>query len=178
MSRTIQSGVVQRLLGVVMLLFAAHSTQTNIAQADTAANDRFVGSISYSFVGHLGVTDDAGRSLVWEATIAGDISGTMKWWFVNPPPVTPIEHAGGKTSFYAARWEVWKDEVLLLAGESAGKTVFPDGADGVWDGHGRVTQAGGELSGLIGRSVYETGPVILGDDPPRTMSGTGLFLVY
>ncbi len=29
-----------------------------------------------------------------------------------------------------------RDGQLLLAGDSAGKAVFPDDADGMWDGHG------------------------------------------
>lgn len=102
----------------------------------------------------------------------------MKWWFLNPPPVSENRYLGGRLTFYAARWELWDDDELLLAGESAGKTNFSDGADGVWDGHGRVMQASGRYEHLNGRAVYESGPVIIGSDPPKSFSGTGLFVVY
>jgi hypothetical protein len=48
----------------------------------------------------------------------------------------------------------------------------------MWDGHGRVTQAAPGFKALIGREVYETGPVMLGEDPPKTFTGTGMFLLY
>lgn len=115
---------------------------------------------------------------MWEASIEGDLQGNMKWWFVNPPPVPEIAYSDGRVSFYSARWELWADGELLLAGNSAGKTNFPGGADGMWDGHGRVTEARGEFKALKGRKVYESGPVVLGSEPPRSLSGTGMFLVY
>ena len=85
---------------------------------------------------------------------------------------------GGSVAFYAARWEIWDGEKLLLVGESAGKTVFPDSADGMWDGHGVVTKARKGFKRLKGRKVYETGPVIVGSNPPLSYSGTGMFLIY
>ncbi len=102
----------------------------------------------------------------------------MKWWFVQPSPVSGNTYMGGEVVFYVARWEIWAGEELLLAGESAGKTVYPDGADGMWDGHGIVTEASRDFDVLKGRKVYETGPVIVGSDPPVSFSGTGMFLIY
>lgn len=147
--------------------------------ADKAVpNGRLVSQIDYFFVGHLGQLDQEGRLLVWEGSVAGDFEGAMKWWFEIPSPVQ-----GSPFPFYAARWEIWSDGKLLLAGESAGKTVFPDGLypnapDGVWDGHGVVTEASGQFSWLKGRRIYETGPVGVGDTPPVSFFGTGMFLVY
>ena len=128
--------------------------------------------IDYEYVGHLGQRDDAGRLLVWQGTIEGDINGTMMWWF-GAPPVPGIVFNGGRVGYYGARWEIWDGDVLLLAGESSGKTVIPDGEDGIWDGHGVVTEAAESLNTLKGLSIYETGPVIF-----STFSGTGLFLIY
>jgi hypothetical protein len=134
--------------------------------------------IDYFFVGHLGQFDDEGRLLVWEGSIEGDFTGEMKWWFVGPPPASGGTYEGGEVVFYAARWEIWDGESLLLAGESAGKTVFPVGADGMWDGHGIVTEARGRFNPLKGRKTNETGPVIAGTNPPVTFFGTGMFVIY
>ena len=170
--------VVCRLTQLLLVLFIAQTTQKALAESVSIPYERFTGEINYWFVGHLGQTDDEGRTLTWEATIEGDANGKMKWWFVNPAPASSITHTGGRLIFYAARWELWVDEELLLAGETAGKTYFRNGADGVWDGHGRVTEARGKFRALKGREVYETGPVILGSDPPKSYSGTGMFLIY
>jgi len=178
MCRRLSFFAVGGLPRILLVLFVAHTMQTALAEDNVVPDEQSVGKIDYWFVGHLGQTDDAGRSLVWEATIEGDLNGKMKWWFINPPPVPPITYTGGQTSFYAARWELWVDEKLLLAGETAGKTVFSDGVDGIWDGHGLVTEATGKFRAFVGRKVYETGPVILGQDPPKTYSGTGMFLIY
>ena len=134
--------------------------------------------IDYWFVGHLNQWDDEGRLLVWEGTIEGDFTGEIKYWFVIPSPVSGSAYVGGEVEFYSARWEIWDGEELLLAGESAGKTVFPDGADGMWDGHGVVTEASKGFNPLKGRKVYETGPVIVGSNPPVSYSGTGMFVIY
>jgi hypothetical protein len=138
------------------------------------------GEIVYVFVGHLGETDDEGRTLIWEGTIQGDISGTMKWWF-GPSPAPGQNYLGGTVAYYAGRWEIWDHEGqnLLLAGESAGKTVSPITAegerlDGMWDGHGVVTEARGRFNPLKGRHIYETGPVIW-DFP---FYGTGIFTIH
>ena len=160
------------------VLFMVHMTQQSLAEDQSASDGVFVGQVDYWFVGHLGQTDSKGRLLVWEATIEGVVAGKMKWWFVNPPEIAEVAVAHGRVSFYTARWEVWGEGELLLAGESAGKTVFSEDADGMWDGHGRVTEAVGRFSDLIGRQIYETGPVILGSDPPKSFKGTGAFVVY
>jgi hypothetical protein len=173
-----------------LLLVLPMTLTTAMAFADDGAGrrGRLTSQIDYRFVGHLEQWDDEGRLLVWKGTIAGDFTGEMKWWFVMPSPVSGSgEYKGGSVTFYSARWEIWDGEELLLAGESAGKTIFPDGADGMWDGHGVVTEASRGLKGrkkskgfkrLKGRKVYETGPVILGDRPPVTYSGTGMFVIY
>jgi len=162
----------------VLALFIVTTAQIASAESDSIPDEQVIGTIKYWFVGHLGQTDEKGRLLVWEAKAEGDLKGTMKWWFVNPPPNAEIKYSGGRVTYYSARWELWDEEDLLLAGESAGKTNFRDGADGIWDGHGRVTEASGKYGFLKGRIVYETGPVILGSDPPKTFSGAGVFQIY
>ena len=163
---------------VLLLTLMAPMTQQSLADNEPDSDGVLVGRIDYWFVGHLGQTDGEDRLLVWEATIEGGVTGKMKWWFVNPPAIAEIALSNGRVSLYTARWEVWVDGELLLAGESAGKTVFSDDADGIWDGHGRVTEARGRFRDLIGSRIYETGPVILGSDPPRSFKGTGAFVIY
>jgi hypothetical protein len=167
-----------RLTQLLFVLSISQTAQVAFAENDAIRSERLTGKIDYSYVGHLGETDDKGRSLVWEATIEGGLNGTIKWWFVNPPPASGTPYTDGRLTFYAARWEFWVDEKLLLAGESAGKTDFRNGADGIWDGHGRVTEAYEKFRSLKGHAVYETGSVILGSDPPRSFSGTGMFQIY
>jgi hypothetical protein len=142
------------------------------------AREILVSEINYQFVGHREEFDDQGRLLVWVASIEGGLTGELKWWFVQPPPVASTAFEGGRVDYYAARWEIWADDDLLLAGDSAGKTVWHDGADGIWDGHGIVVEAHGDFSGLKGRKTYETGPVFMGANPPVSFSGTGMFLIY
>lgn len=134
--------------------------------------------IDYWYVGHLGQFDDEGRLLVWEGSIGGDFSGVARWWFEVPPPVAGSTTVGSQWFFYAARWEIWHGNELILAGQSVGKTVFPDGADGIWDGHGVVTEASGAFNVLKGRKVYETGPVLVGEYPPLSYTGTGMFSIF
>ncbi len=171
--------VLTSLLLVLSLTLAA-----TMAFAKDGAGRRgpLTSEINYWFVGHEGQWDDEGRLLVWEATIEGDINGTMKYWF-GPEPAPIIEYLGGRVNYYVARWEIWAGKKLLLAGESAGKTVFPDDADGMWDGHGVVTEVRKGFKPLKGRKlkglkVYETGPVIVGSTPPVSYHGTGMFLIY
>ena len=85
---------------------------------------------------------------------------------------------GGKVNYYRARWEIWVEDKLVLAGESAGKTVAPDQSDGMWDGHGVVTEAYGKFARFSGYRVSETGPVIYGSNPPESLTGTGMFQIY
>ena len=138
----------------------------------------FTGALDLTYAGHLEKTDDDGRLLVWEGSVGGDFGGTIRWWFINPSPIASTTHIGGKVNYYEARWEIWVDETLVLAGQSAGKTVAADQSDGIWDGHGIVTEAYGKFARLKGRKVYETGPVIYGSDPPLSLTGTGMFQIY
>lgn len=169
---------VRRSVLSLIALFIAQTMPMALAEDDAAPGGPLTGKIDYSYVGHLGQKDDAGRSLVWEGTVEGDLNGKMKWWFVNPPPAPKITYMGGRLTFYAARWEIRAGEELLLAGESGGKTDFRDGVDGIWDGHGLVTEASEKFQSLRGRRIYETGSVILGSDPPVSLSGAGIFLIY
>ncbi len=101
----------------------------------------------------------------------------MKWWFGPSPVPGGVHYVGGRVGYYAGRWEIWDGETLLLAGESAGKTVTDDAArDGMWDGHGVVTEASEGFNRLKGRRVYETGPVIREGFP--NIYGTGIFVIY
>ena len=160
--------------------FLASSVVGKVALADAhvAADPLHTSRIDYHFVGHLEQFDDAGRLLVWEANIDGAFAGTMRWWFVNPPPVPTTSFDDGSLSFYEARWEIWSEGELLLAGESAGKTVFRHAADGIWDGNGVVTEARPEFNMLLGNRIYETGPVVAGSNPPVSYAGNGMFVIY
>jgi len=136
------------------------------------------GSLDLKYVGHLEKTDGDGRLLIWEGSIGGDFAGTIKWWFVDPSPEASTKYVGGNVDYYEARWEIWVGEELVLAGESAGKTVTPDQSDGMWDGHGVVTEAHGDFSRFKGSKVSETGPVIYGSNPPISLTGKGMFQIY
>ncbi len=166
------------LTSLLLVLSMTLAGTAAFSDGGAVPNGRLTSQIDYWFVGHLGRLDDQGRVQVWEGTITGDFTGDMKWWFVDPSPVDGSTFTGGEVVFYAARWEIWDAGELLLAGDSAGKTVFPVGADGMWDGHGVVTEANREFNPLKGRKVYETGPVIVGSDPPFSFTGTGMFLIY
>jgi hypothetical protein len=166
------------LTSLLLVLSMTLAGATAFADGSAVPNGRLTSQIDYTFAGHLGQWDEEGRLLVWVGTIEGDFTAEIKWWFVMPSPVDGSTFTGGEVVFYAARWEIWDAGKLLLAGESAGKTVFPDGADGMWDGHGVVTEANGAFNPLKGRKVYETGPVIVGSNPPVSFSGTGMFLIY
>jgi hypothetical protein len=166
-------------LAALLIVFASPFVGGPALAEDTEEpSSRVIGRIDYQFVGHREETDDAGRQLIWEAEVGGELAGKMRWWFEIPPPVGEVAIANGRVTYYAARWELWRDGILLLAGFSAGKTVFADNGDGVWDGHGLVTEAGDGHAELLGRRVYETGPVLAGPEPPVSFSGTGLFVVY
>jgi hypothetical protein len=136
------------------------------------------GALDLTYAGHLEKTDDDGRLLVWEGSIGGDIGGKIKWWFIDPSTVASTTYMGGTVIYYEARWEIWVGEKLVLAGESAGKTVTPDQSDGMWDGHGVVTEAYGRFARFKGYKVSETGPVIQGSNPPVSLTGTGMFQIY
>ena len=168
-----------RNLTSLLSVFAVSLVGTIVyAEEGSAPREPLASEIVYQFVGHLEEVDDQGRLLVWQATIKGDVTGELKWWFVQPSPVSSTPYAGGRVNYYAARWEIRVDGELVLAGESAGKTVWPDGADGIWDGHGIVMEARGDFGPLKGHNTYETGPVIKGSNPPVSFSGTGMFVIY
>jgi hypothetical protein len=163
---------------LVQALLMLLPTQVVIAETDAEFGQQATSKIDYRFVGHTEQSDSRGRLLVWEATVTGALNGTMKWWFENPPPVSEATYSSGRTSYYAAKWEYWADGELRLAGVSSGRTVFNHGVDGIWDGHGRVTIAKGRYASLQGRMINETGPVVLGTNPPQSLSGTGMFTIY
>lgn len=163
------------LILLLVAFMASPLTEPVLADHGFVRGKCLTSQIDYWYVGYLGITDDEGRKLIWEGTISGDITGTMKWWF-GPSPAPSSSYVGGKVSYYAGRWEIWDEAgtVLLLAGESAGKTVTPTGEDAMWDGHGVVTEAHGWYNPLKGRHISETGPVIF-NGPPY---GTGIFMIY
>ena len=119
-------------------------------------------TITYDFVAHLDIFDGEGRLFLWDGEIKGDIEGKILWWLVvqeatgppNMPEAAPL-------SFYEARWEIFVDDVFVLAGESGGKTVTPKGKeDGIWRGNGIVTEAYAGYEDWIGRNISESGSVI------------------
>ena len=129
-------------------------------------------TIEYTFVGHLGEVDAEGRLKVWDGHIHGDIEGDIFWWFVaggGPPNMPATAHS----SFYEARWEIFVDGDLVLAGHSAGQTATPRGKDGIWRGNGTVTETGEGFEGWMGSHIYEGGNVNW-DFP---YSGTGTFRI-
>ena len=147
------------------------------ASAD-APGALLTGALDLTYAGHREKTDAKGRLLVWEGRVEGDFAGTIRWWFTDPPPEASTEYLGGRIDYYRARWEIWISDELVLAGESAGKTVAADQSDGIWDGHGVVTEAYGKFSRFKGYKVYETGTVIYGSNPPDTLTGRGMFQIY
>ena len=169
---------VRKLTSLLLALAISLPATVTFAGEGSSPPEPLASEIAYQFVGHLEEVDDEGRLLVWKATIKGGVTGELTWWFVQPAPVASTPYAGGRVDYYAARWEIRVDGELLLAGESAGKTVWLDGVDGIWDGHGIVTEARADFSSFKGRKTYETGPVIKGSNPPASYSGTGLFLIY
>jgi hypothetical protein len=163
---------------LLMLLIIMLSAPTAFADDDVVLRGLLTCEIEYWSVGHLGERDDKGWLLAWKANVSGDLTGELRYWFPGSPPVPEGTYAGGKVGYYLARWELWNGEELILAGESAGKTVIPDGEDGIWDGHGIVMETYGDLSSLKGRKTYETGTVIMPSDPAVPSTGSGMFLIY
>ena len=134
--------------------------------------------IEYWSVYRFDERDDDGWLLAWKAKASGDLAGEMRWWFPEAPPVPETDYSHGKVGYYVARWELWVDDELVLAGKSAGKTTIPEGEDGIWDGHGAITAANGELSSRKGHRIYETGIVIEPTDPEAISTGTGMFVIF
>lgn len=151
---------------------------TAFAEDDAVHKGPLTSQIEYWSVADLDERDDEGWLLAWKANVSGDLTGELRYWFPETPPVPEVTYAGGVVGYYLARWELWKGDKLILAGESAGKTVIADGEDGIWDGHGLVMEASGDLSSVKGRRIYETGTVIIPSDPAVTSTGTGMFLIY
>jgi hypothetical protein len=166
--------------GVKVLLILVIALLNLLAFAASADDEKeqLVGKIDYRFVGHLEKSDNQGRLLVWQGTIEGDLNGEIRWWFERPTPVPNVEYTGGAISFYSAYWEILKDGKMVLAGQSAGKMVFPDNTDGIWDGNGVVTRADRDHRQFKGRKIAETGAVVTGSNPPVSFSGSGMFQVY
>ena len=169
---------VSKLISLLLIVVVSSLGTITYADEGDTPSELLASEIVYEFVGHLEEFDDQGRLLVWDATITGDVTGELKWWFVQPPPTSSTPYVGGRVDFYSARWEIRVDGELLLAGNSAGKTVWADGADGIWDGHGVVTEAGADFSLFKGHKIFETGMVFKGSNPPVSFSGTGLFVIY
>lgn len=163
---------------IVLAALATGSARSTMSDDVAAAEGVISARIDYRFVGDRGEVDSAGRRLVFEATVEGDITGTMTWWFVDPAPAPRIDYEGGYTDYYEARWEIRSGDSLLLAGESVGKTFFLEGEEGIWDGHGTVTEGHGAFEDVVGRHYYETGPVVEGSDPPATMFGTAIIVIH
>jgi hypothetical protein len=173
---TINTGLAR--VSLFLFLSMALCGSTAFADDDAVINGPLTCRIEYWSVGHLGERDDDGWLLAWKANVTGDLNGELRYWFPETPPAPEGKYAGGEVGYYLARWELWDDEALILAGESAGKTVIPDGEDGIWDGHGIVMKTSGDLSPLMGHRIYETGTVILPSDPAAQSTGSGMFLIY
>jgi hypothetical protein len=163
---------------VMLVLSMTLAGAITFADAADVPDALLTGALDLTYAGHLEKTDDDGRLLVWEGSIGGDFGGKIEWWFIDPSTVASTTYMGGTVNYYEARWEIWVGEKLVLAGESAGKTVTPDQSDGMWDGHGVVTEAYGKFARFKGHKVYETGPVIYGSNPPVSLTGTGMFQIY
>lgn len=163
---------------LLVLLLMMLSGPVAVAGNDAVIRGPITCQIEYWSVGHLGERDDDGWLLAWKGNVSGDLTGELRYWFPESPPVPEGTYSGGKVGYYLARWELWNGEELVLAGESAGKTVIPDGEDGIWDGHGIVLRTDSDLSSLKGRKIYETGTVIMPSDPDAPSTGAGMFLVY
>ena len=55
---------VWRLTELLLVLSISQTAQMAFAENDANRSERLTGKIDYSYVGHLGETDDKGRSLV------------------------------------------------------------------------------------------------------------------
>jgi len=163
------------VLALALLLVLGTVMADNGAKPAKKPAPSLTGTIEVVSVGHLGIYDDEGRLLCWDGEIQGDIEGVILWWID-----TDCSEITGKVSHYVARWEIFDDEAdpetdpPLLAGEDAGTTTTPPGKDGIWRGHGIVTEASAEFEDWIGRHVYESGTVYWDTSP---ISGDGIFSI-
>ena len=163
---------------LLILLFACLPEPAAIADGHTETSSPITIQIEYWSVGELDERDDDGWLLAWKAKASGDLTGEMRWWFPETPPAPEGSYSHGEVGYYVARWEFWIGDELILAGKSAGKTVIPDGEDGIWDGHGTVMTTNDDLSSRKGRRIYETGIVVMPTDPEVKSSGTGMFVIF
>ncbi len=163
---------------LLTMLFALPPGPTVFADDHAVPSGPLTIQIEYWSVGRLEERDDDGWLLAWKAKASGDLNGEMRWWFPETPPAPEGMYSHGKVGYYVARWEFWSGDELILAGKSAGKTVIPDGEDGIWDGHGTVLEANSDLSSRKGRRIYETGIVIMPTDPEVTSTGSGMFVIF
>ena len=113
---------------------------TSSESASSAAPPPLFNEIEYRFVGDRGEVDDEGWLLLWVASLEGDLEGEIRWWFEEPNPIADQEIAGASIAYYEGKWEIRIDGGACLEGRSAGKVVTRPGEDGIWDGHGVVTE--------------------------------------
>ena len=163
---------------LLVLLFILLAGPAVLADDHAEVGAPLTSQIEYWSVYEAGETDDDGWLLAWKANISGDLNGEMRWYFPETPPAPEAKYSHGEFGYYLARWEFWVGDELMLAGESAGKTVIPEGQDGIWDGVGIVLQANGDLSSLKGRRIYETGIVVMPTDPDVRSTGSGMYVIY
>lgn len=162
---------------VFLLVFLTLSGPTVLAENGAPVPGVLTSQIEYWSVTKLEERNEKGWLLAWKATVSGDLEGELRYWFPETPPAPESVYSPGKIGYYLARWELWIGDALILAGESAGKTVIPEGEDGIWDGQGIVMEAYGDWSSLKGRKTYETGTVIMPSDPSVVSTGDGMFVI-
>ena len=165
-------------LPLIVLLLIVSPGPTAIAEDHAATGGPLTMQIEYWSVYKLEQRDEDGWLLAWKAKASGDLTGEMRWWFPEAPPAPESVYSHGKVGYYVARWELWNGDELILAGKSAGKTVIPEGEDGIWDGHGTILKINEDLASFKGHRIYETGIVIMPTDPEVTSSGTGMFVIF
>jgi hypothetical protein len=163
---------------LIALLFTLPIGTTTLADDHAEVSGPLTLQIEYWAVYEAQERDDEGWLLAWKAKASGDLTGEMRWWFPKTPPAPDSIYSHGEIGYYLARWELWVDEELVLAGESAGKTLIPEGEDGIWDGYGIVTKTNAAMSSLKGGRTYETGTVINPKDRSAQSTGTGMFVIF
>ncbi len=163
---------------LLVLLFIVLPEPSAVADDHADISGPLTLKIEYWSVYKLDERDDDGWVLAWKARASGDLTGEMRWYFPETPPAPESTYSHGEVGYYLARWEFWSGDELILAGESTGKTVIPEGEDGIWDGHGTVMRAFGNLASRKGRRIYETGIVIMPTDPEVASTGSGMFVIY
>jgi hypothetical protein len=110
-----------------------------------------------------------GRTLAWEGYVYVDDvqAGTIQWWmFLGPglpvpPDVTPFEDA---------EWIITLSDGTITGEEWGSTTWLPGFERANWRANGRVTDATGGYTYLIGRPMHDGGKVVLSVFP---FYGTG-----